>query len=82
MTKLLDGWHDVTTRTKVRYQDGEPVRIRTTARDLDSAIDATAQFVGEPLETGGWEGTIVDGKYEGPVETDCHRSALDHEEDS
>lgn len=79
MEKLRDGWHDVTTRTLVRYQDGEPVRIRTTARDLDSAIDATAQFVGEPLETTGWEGTIVDGAYVGPVETECHRSAIDHE---
>lgn len=51
----IKGWVQVTERTAVRFENGKPTRISSTANDLDAAADAAAQYVGEPLEVGEWE---------------------------
>jgi hypothetical protein len=78
---MRNGWHSVDSEgTQVRYMDGEPIAIRTKRRDLDAAVDAAAQFVGEPLEHGEWRGATVGNELVGEVTADCHRSALDLED--
>lgn len=52
---IPNGWHDVGTpgeviRTRIFVKDGQPEKVETTRYDLDAALDAAAQFFGEPLE--------------------------------
>lgn len=71
----IKGWMQVNDRTAVFFVEGKPTRIRSTARDLDKAEDAAAQWVGEPLETGEWT-PVVRGAVGFDGETlwwcDCH----------
>lgn len=53
----MSTWHDVDSWTSVLLDDsGAPLEVRTTARDLDRALDNAAQWYGEPIEEicGGW----------------------------
>lgn len=52
--RTIKGWVQITERTAVRFENGKPVRISTTARDFDAATDAAAQYVGEALDVGEW----------------------------
>jgi hypothetical protein len=49
-TRFQDGWHEVTSRTRLFIRNGKPRKVEITAYDLDAAFDAAAQFYGEPLE--------------------------------
>ncbi len=63
-------WHDVTKRTRILVDANRevPVRIETTAYDLDAALDDAAQWFGEPLyRTSAW--LTDDGRN--PEDEDC-----------
>jgi hypothetical protein len=48
-------WHDIDSRTSILLDAaGNPLEVRSTARDLDHALDNAAQWFGEPLECGEW----------------------------
>lgn len=71
--EMRDGWHDVTSNTRIFVKDRKPAKVQTTAYDLDGALDAAAHFYGEPLErTGPW--LTDDGRD--PEDTNTGRHSL------
>lgn len=47
-------WRRVNDETKVKTEDGEPVLVKSRARNLDRAFDDACQEFEETLRAGGW----------------------------
>lgn len=58
------GFHQVNERTTLITENGVPVEVRSTARDLDRAFEAAEQFYGAPLDCGSWEAIVSTPKGE------------------
>ena len=48
-------WRSITAETLILVEDGQPVRARSRARNLDRAFDDVCQDFGRPLDCGSWE---------------------------
>lgn len=56
---------EISPRTYLVLMEGEPVRIFSTAVNLDGAFDKVCQHVGQTLGCGQWEKYEADNDYDG-----------------
>jgi hypothetical protein len=76
----MKAWYPIDSLTSILLDGDEPLEVRTTARDLDRALDSAAQWYGESLEEicGGWRFGDNDPQSEAVTRVAC--SADLHEE--